>query len=111
MAWVTIPLLGFVASMILVGLKQEESFFKPLWCSIFFYELAGVSFFVLGALEIANPGWWPAIYLLTEAFSLAPDAWRIIGLFFFLFPVSFLVVLFRFPFRLMRWQSKKAEES
>ena len=93
--------------MVLVGLKQFESFFKPLWCVVFSYNLVGATFFVLGALEIAKPGWWPTLVFET----ISEDAWKIMGLAFFLFPVGLLISIVRFPFRLVSWKRERKVES
>ena len=95
--WVVIPLLGFVAAMVLVGLKQREFYFKPAWSVIFLYNLAGAALFVLGVMEINQPGWWPTL----SFDAISEDTWKIMGLTFFLFPISFLVTLARLPFRLL----------
>ena len=94
-----IPLLGFIAAMCLVGIKHAESWFRPLWCAILLLNLTGAVLLVLGAIEINFPN-----TVSVKFPAISQERWRFIGITFFLFPISFLVTLLRFPFRLLKWR-------
>ena len=92
--WAIVPLAGFVAAMTLVGLKRAEPFFPPLWSAILLYNTVGAALFALGFIEVNLPG------AVSSRIPVAlGDSWRLFAYFFFLFPLSLLVTLLRFPSR------------
>ena len=97
-----IPLLGFIVAMCLVGIKHAESWFRHLWVAVLLYNFTGTVLLALGACEINFPG------SISRRFAaISDDYWRFIGITFFLFPVSLLVTLLRFPFRLVKWRNQQ----
>lgn len=96
---VPLSLLCWVASMALVGLKQDRSFFRPLWTTLFFLTGLGTVLFVLGVLERSNPG------MISQRFGAFDSGiLQLLAFGLILFPVSFLVTVLRMPFRLVRWE-------
>ena len=96
--------------MVLAGLKQRERYFKPVWCVIFIYNLIGAVLFGLGVLEIIQPEWWtPLSRVVTDAAPGSRNFLRILGITFFLFPISLLVATLRFPFSLLKRTQKEAK--
>ncbi|MGK0187799.1 MAG: hypothetical protein ACI9R3_003590 [Verrucomicrobiales bacterium] len=93
-----IPLVTFIISMCLVGIKQEEKFFRPLWSILFVVNFTGAALLILGIYEINFPGTISSrVPIITSA------QWKFIGITFFLFPISLIVTVLRFPFRLVKW--------
>jgi hypothetical protein len=94
-----VPMIAFIASMCLVGIKHAETFFRPLWLTVFVVDLIGTTLLVLGAIEINFPG------AVSSQLPAVPSGyWNFIGITFFLFPISLIVTTLRFPFRLVKWQ-------
>ena len=94
-----IPMIAFISSMCLVGIKHAETFFRPLWLTIFVADLIGTTLLVLGAIEINFPG------AISREIPFVPAGyWKFIGITFFLFPISLIVTILRFPFRLVKWR-------
>lgn len=97
----TIPLVTFVISMCLMGIKQDESFFKPLWTVLFILNLTGATLLVLGVYEINFPD------SISQKLPIIPSAkWKFIGITFFLFPFSLIATVLRFPFSLVKWRGQ-----
>ena len=66
---------------------------------MFVINLIGTTLLILGAYEINFPD------TISSKFpAISQERWKFIGITFFLFPVSFLVTLLRFPFRLIKWR-------
>ena len=94
-----IPMIAFIVSMCLVGIKHAETYFRPLWLTMFVINLVGLTLLILGAYEINFPD-----TISAELPFISKDRWKFIGITFFLFPISFLATLLRFPFRLVKWR-------
>ena len=92
-------MVAFITSMCLVGIKHAETFFKPLWLTVFVVDLIGTTLLVLGAIEINFPG-----AVSSQLTAVPAGYWKFFGLTFFLFPISLIVTTLRFPFRLVNWR-------